>query len=333
MEKKRHYTEFDILRGMAILMVLLYHSVIVFPVNLHKIPWCRTLHTFLWVVQMPLFFLVSGFCYSYSGNYKEYARKKCMRILVPHVVFSLLDILPRILPNPLVNEQMDPWQAILDFVFYGGSDWFLWTLFVLVMLFPLFERFLKSGKKWRGLKMLLPVIVFAAKPYMTDFLLFNMVSQYFLYFFLGYAVREKAEVLLPRVERNRRLSIGFLGMVLLFAGFLACQEKYEAVARYLELLCVLCSFWVFYQLACVCRGGVKRFLTLCGTWSLQMYLLDAYALVATRTILVLFLGITEPVPVILGNFVLDTGIVLLITCFILTKARIFRIICGIPEKG
>ena len=147
MADKKRLPEMDILRGMAILMVLLYHSIIVFPVNLHEIQWCSALHTFLWVVQMPLFFLVSGFCYtglhspagvgkpdcsgqprpgaelSGSGRktaslagYGSYLRKKCSRILVPHIVFSLLDILPRIIPNPLVNEQMEWREALKDFV-------------------------------------------------------------------------------------------------------------------------------------------------------------------------------------------------------------------------
>lgn len=333
MTGKKRWKEMDILRGMAILMVMLYHSIIVFPLNLHEIQWCQTLHTFLWVVQMPLFFWVSGFCYSYTADYLAYVKKKSMRILIPHIVFSMLDILPRMIPNPLVHEQMKPDEALLDFLFYGGSDWFLWTLFVISLLFPLFERLWQGSRRRKGLCACLPVLLFVVKPYMTDFLLFNMVCQYFLYFFLGYLVRRKEDILLPKLRRCRIWSGAGLGMLLCFAGFLACQEICEDAARYLELLGVLCSFVFFYQLACRCRGIVSRFLVLCGKWSLQMYLLDAYALVATRTVLVSILRITEPAAVIAGNFILDTGIVLFFTCFILTKARILRIISGIPEKG
>ncbi|MDD7147733.1 MAG: hypothetical protein PUH86_05325, partial [Lachnospiraceae bacterium] len=78
--------------------------------------------------------------------------------------------------------------------------------------------------------------------------------------------------------------------------------------------------------------GFRGFLTDCGTWSLQMYLLDAYALVVTRTLLVSVLGIQNPAVVILGNFIADTLIVLAVSKYILTKVKVFRILCGIPEK-
>lgn len=317
---------------MAILMVMLYHSIIVFPVNLHEIQWCQTLHTFLWVVQMPLFFLVSGFCYSYHGDYRSYAHKKVMRILIPHAAFSLLDILPRMIPNPLVNEQMDPKEAFLDLIFYGGSDWFLWTLFVIVMCFPLLEKLFVGNSAMKYAGILLVLFLFAAKPYVTDFLLLNMVSQYLFYFFFGYMLRKNTKFLSDKLRKKEVLLPALLGMLVFFAGFLAWQEMHEEAARYAELAGVLCSFVFFYQIACMCRDIFSRFLELCGKWSLQMYLLDAYALVATRTLLVSVLGVTAPVVIIMGNFILDTGIVLFITCFILTKARIFRIISGIPEK-
>jgi hypothetical protein len=70
----------------------------------------------------------------------------------------------------------------------------------------------------------------------------------------------------------------------------------------------------------------------CGKWSLQMYLLDAYALVFTRTVLVSMMGLDNPVIIIAGNFLLDTAIVLLVSRYVLTKAKVFRFLCGIPEK-
>ena len=368
MADKKRLPEMDILRGMAILMVLLYHSIIVFPVNLHEIQWCSALHTFLWVVQMPLFFLVSGFCYTglrgaadmgegacigqktdLSG-YITYLRKKCSRILVPHIAFSLLDILPRIIPNPLVNEQMEWKDALKDFVIYGGSDWFLWTLFVITAIFPLLLWALQRGRWGKTAVLLFAVLMFVSKEYMPDEFLFNMVSQYLLYYTVGwllrqwredYAVKTAMAVRVGEMEpviTRRRIVLclaAFPFMLLLFAGFWYMDRN-----RYLELACVICSSLFFGGAACLfagkstgaTAGKIKGFLTDCGTWSLQMYLLDAYALVATRTLLVSVLGVRNPVLVILGNFLADTWIVLAVSKYILTKVKVFRILCGIPEK-
>lgn len=371
MADRKRLPEMDILRGMAILMVLLYHSIIVFPVNLHEIQWCSALHTFLWVVQMPLFFLVSGFCYSglHGAGYGTYLRKKCSRILIPHIVFSLLDILPRIIPNPLVNEQMEWREALKDFAVYGGSDWFLWTLFVIAALFPLLLWALDRGRWGRMAVLFFAVLMFVLKGQMPDEFLLNMVSQYLLYYTAGWLLRQWRETRTaqaeagsgqaqaetgagnPKMGMTRRNSVlcavALLGIVLFFAGFLRWEHN-----RYLELACVICSSLFFGGISCLLaaketggtsctsRGkdsggiahGIKGFLTDCGTWSLQMYLLDAYALVVTRTLIVSVLGIQNPAVVILGNFIADTLIVLAVSKYILTKVKVFRILCGIPEK-
>lgn len=349
MSEKKRWEEIDILRGMAILMVLLYHSIIVFPINLHEIEWCRTLHGFLWTIQMPLFFLVSGFCFSYptivsdkeksSGDrtnlaktYAGYLWKKCKRILVPHIVFSALDILPRLIPNPLVNELMEPKEAILDFLLYGGNDWFLWTLFVIVVVFPLFDKLFRGGRVLGAVGIALAVILFACKPFVTDFLLFNMVSQYLLYYMLGYFLRRKTKYLSEKKDGCLKLLLGFVGMLACYAGFLAIRQNQEYFAYWLEFICVIFSFLFFIALSKYCKGICAGFLTLCGKWSLQMYLLDAYALVLTRTVFVKICGINSPIVIILGNFVLDTVIVLFIAKYILAKVKGFRLLCGIPER-
>lgn len=325
----------DRLRGMAILMVLLYHSIIVFPVDLHEIQWCRTLHTFLWTVQMPLFFLVSGFCYSFRGNYAEYAARKCRRILIPHIVFSLLDILPRLIPNPLVHEQMEVGEAVADFIFYGGSDWFLWTLFVISAVFPALEKLLCGGARRRSAGVLLTVALFIAKPYATDFLLLNMACQYLLYFLIGYGLRRKADAFMPVVSRKRNILPGACLTATAFACFQAFGKTgdFELPGILLETVCVFCSFVFFFGTAAFCKGVTASLLSLCGKWSLQMYLLDAYALVASRTLLVSILGIRVPAVIIAGNFLLDTAAVLFVSRYILTKTKVFRLCCGIPENG
>ena len=57
------YEKIDILRGIAISLVVLGHAIIVFPINLHEIAWCN--YVFIWLssVHMPLFFLFPDFVF------------------------------------------------------------------------------------------------------------------------------------------------------------------------------------------------------------------------------------------------------------------------------
>ena len=68
MENKKHYVEIDVLKGIAIAMVILGHAVIRYPINLHEVAWTKAIYDWVETMHMPLFFMVSGFCYSYKGN-------------------------------------------------------------------------------------------------------------------------------------------------------------------------------------------------------------------------------------------------------------------------
>lgn len=49
MESKKHIDLIDILKGVAIISVLICHSVIVYPVNLENVAWSNALKL-LWIL-------------------------------------------------------------------------------------------------------------------------------------------------------------------------------------------------------------------------------------------------------------------------------------------
>ena len=69
---KVYYEEINRLKGIAILLVLLGHSIIFMPINLMEITWCSILYKYIYIFHMPLFFIISGFLYNYKGDYKKY---------------------------------------------------------------------------------------------------------------------------------------------------------------------------------------------------------------------------------------------------------------------
>lgn len=88
----KHYREIDILRGIAIIMVFLGHAVIVYPINLENVAWCRGLVAFISAVHMPLFFIVAGFCFHRKSTYVDMVQKKIQRLLIPYTAFNLMDM-------------------------------------------------------------------------------------------------------------------------------------------------------------------------------------------------------------------------------------------------
>ena len=134
---RKHFREIDSLKGFAIFLVVLGHAIIYFPIDLHQVPWCEVLFKMLSGVHMPLFFAISGYCFSCRGNYRDFISKKARRILLPYFVFNLLDLIPRAVLPQFVNRPQSMAESIKDILLYGGAYWFLFTLFIIFAFYPL----------------------------------------------------------------------------------------------------------------------------------------------------------------------------------------------------
>lgn len=145
MNKKKYYIEIDTLKGLSIFCVLLCHAIILYPVNLLEDEFWREVFKLFGSVPMPLFFLVSGYCFSYKGDYKKYIMAKISRILLPYIVFGLIDIVPRQLLSSLVNRPSSITESLKSMLLYGGQYWFLYTLFAIFLIYPVIYLWQKDN--------------------------------------------------------------------------------------------------------------------------------------------------------------------------------------------
>ena len=339
---KKYYPELDKLRGVAILMVLLFHSILVYPIDLTQTVWCNDLHSFLWMAEMPLFFLISGFCFQYRGQYGAYLWGKVQRILIPHFVFGAADTLIRLMPNTLVHHTVD-WQGALKvFFLYGANDWFLLSLFTIFLIAPLGGRLLQK-KCGAALLFSVSLVLFLSYRYLPAAFSLRNTSTFLIYFVIGMILRKKKEQGCPALVKCMlpALVVGAAGfymlmhqhwMVYLGAKLFADVTIGYVLRLLLELVTTLSICYVVYCLVIWLQGRshkVDQFFVLCGSYSLQMYLLDGYALVVTRTLLVRVMGLQAPLLIIIGNFVADTAIVLAVTHWILKRFKLTRVLCGL----
>ena len=251
---RKHYREIDILKGLAIALVMLGHSIIVYPINLNEIPWCGWLHQFVSSAHMALFFMISGFCFGFS-NWKDYALKKFKRIVIPLLVFGVAAALSRNLGGSMVNSGTSDLLHSLLGILTGGAQWFLHTLLMIFIIFPFFSKLYNGmiypNHRWcyvptlvfayqivhvfsdGDIKESLPYILIASVIYYgLCFFLFRSSWQiYALYFVMTIAV-----IAFHYLFKNRRLRSLFCLLV----------------------LCACLSFEVLYNFSMLYWGASKK---------------------------------------------------------------------------
>ena len=340
---KKNYPEITKLRGFAILMVLLYHSIIVYPIDLRAIGWCANLADVLWHIEMPLFFLVSGFCFSYEGKYSSYIVKKVKRILIPHLVFGIVDLLFRVLPqyvpfmSKLVNKEADVIDGAKDFLLYASIDPFLRSLFIMFLVFPIVSRLINKGKIYKYLVCAGALLLYVFCDNITNIMALSYFARFFVFFLVGHVIRENGyEKIKTILLRPLIILSGMVLSVLSFVCFLLPGMKtvreIPGIESMLILIAALSGALVIYAVANVPMGIVDRFVNMAGNYSLQLYLLGGYVLVLSRVIVVTYMKITLPVPVILLNFIIDVSVMYVLIHFIIRKVSLFCFLTGLTYK-
>ena len=316
-DTRRHYKEIDSLKGFSIFLVVLGHAIIYFPVNLHDVPWCETLFKMLSGVHMPVFFAVSGYCFSYRGNYGDFLLKKAKRILLPYFVFNLLDLVPRALLPQFVNRPQSMMESVADILLYGGAYWFLFTLFLIFTFYPAIYKWQAKSNRRRMVTTALCLLL-AVIRIPTEVLTLRLISGYLFFFHLGVQLKMSTvnlfEFKLKKTWKLLPIGITALWLLLLFSPWANTLEIF------VSLLGVTVT--VFLARLKLFNDIFERF----GKFSLQIYLLNGFLLVISRTIICRFT--TAPAVIVGFNMLVDFFIAYLGIKYICTRFRIFRLIMG-----
>lgn len=331
---KQRIKEIDIMRGIAIILVILGHAIIVYPIDLHEIPWCNALFTWLSSVHMPLFFLLAGFCYSlrknigetWAGCYGRYLVKKVKRIVIPYVIFGVFDMVSKFVFSDLVNHQRGIAESLKNLILFGGY-WFLYTLFIIFLIFPLLERAIGERKNiWiLTIVILLLLRILIVAP---DILELDSVVMYFPYFMVGYMIKRGGAI---NKYKNFILGYRYVFVIGCSVAWGVCIWLVLNVVD-LDIIYVLASIvgiidtWIFAASVAQKRN---RFLCDCSIYSLQLYLLNGYLLVISRTAIVLILGVESAVVIIIFNMFVTLLISLVLIKFVLAKIKPVKFLIGI----
>ena len=332
MTVKKYYQEIDMLKGIAIIMVLLGHAVIRFPINLHEVLITKTIYDWVETTHMPLFFLVSGFCFSYKSDkgYWQLIKKKIYRILIPYLVFNAIDVIPRAALSFLVNRPKSLSESITSILLYGGEYWFLYSLFLVFLLFPLIDKMIRNNKALQIAAVIVCVIL-KFIPGLPEVILIKRTVYHLLYFVIGYVLKQNISFDRIRIAIINSKVISIIITLLCVVCWIAVIPTYVQDYNQIYGIGLACVgiIWSTIIVVLMRWENERYWLAEFGKYSLQLYLLNGYTLVLSRTIMVKVLHCNTPVLIVFVNLVVTLLLGYIITKFVLNRFKLTRILSGL----
>lgn len=274
--------EIDICKGIAILTVIWHHSLIVYPINVLNVGWCKI----AWLIDhtyfMQLFFLVSGYLLAFSNisSCKSIIYRKAKRLLIPYFCYEILNFLLKLSFPTLVNRKVE----IISLYFYqmlfqGGELWFLYVLF---LLFVIWTYVLKRTNKIVHLSIIGILILICCLfqiSQIDNLLLLGQVVRYSPFFIIGYCLKSIKLEKLFRKHIVLIITIVYISLCVLLLNVIMGKPFIWFLISF-----VGCYFvWsISYKLKFL--RLVNKSLSYFGKYSLPLYWLNGFALVISRTI-------------------------------------------------
>jgi acyltransferase len=270
----------DIAKGLAILCVFIGHTDIV--------TWQA--RDFIYSFHMPVFFFLSGYCFSNRRAFKDFVLNKARTILIPAFAVGILGrIIISVVSKILYDAPINYKAIILSPILQCGKYNFLWffpTLFVLMLIFYGLTKLLKEHY-WA---ILVVSVIFAAASYLCIYF-FKINAPWFI---------DRALIVLPffsagYVFKKKRLACLFRTFLIFPASFLICAvisfintKSFSFVDIHLNLYGNIFLFYAaaFAGIAMIISLSMKisanRVLEFCGRNTLLFYAFEPFQKLANE---------------------------------------------------
>lgn len=317
----------DILRGVAVVSVIAAHSVLVYPIDISSKVFFEWLLEVIKTYYMPLFFIISGYVLR-KKKYNEFICKKACKLLIPYMLFGVVDICCRQLGGQLVNRKSGLKALLINFLLYGGELWFLYVLFGICLFVPIIYFMCEKYERLIPFEIGLIVLSLFLK---SNILCLNSIVYYMFYFTLGQAL-----YLHPSRKRKQIFDDKLLlvGSIFVFCVLVIIKKLYNIEFLILDVILALLGCLIFYRIVTHMKTDrlLTRFFERAGRYSMGIYILQGYCLVITRTVLINGLKMSNPY-IIYVLLVVGICIETLIVCEIISRLKPIAYLMGIPYKG
>lgn len=315
-------SSFDIMKGIAILLVVLGHSVpdqaSASGIASYSLYLMRTI---IYSFHMPVFFFVAGYFMHIplKEGFQKFIKDKSIRLMVPYFTIGLLYFPFKLLLSKFANQQIHPqdiWKIFIG-INPDGELWFLYCLFFISILIALLVKRVSLG---------LLIISFIISIFSENINIFSMpmVSEilYFQFFYI-FGLYIKKYMLL---DYMKSLGIALTSLVIFSIGNYALLHDIN-VLKILTLVTAVSGITITYYLANQIHSSIrlyKTFLVFLGTVSMDIYIFSDIVKIPFRIVLWSKLGLYYEAFIVC--FLVATILSILIG-YILRKNHYSRLLC------
>lgn len=327
---KKRYEELDFLKGWAMILVYLGHCFQLGGINITGNTFSNFyIHESIYSFHMPLFFIISGFLSNSSKEieFKSFYKGKITRLLIPYLFINLIDYIPRTLFPNLVNSKF---EGIEELLLNGTKiSWFVYTLFILFMIFPFLDKYILKKDKYCLFGGVLLILNYIGVFSNIRIFSINTVIYYLIYFYLGYMIKEK----IINKEYSQLFIEKKLFLVILII-FIFLAYKYYTLNLFTYIIFAIIGSLVSLNLVVRIKkyNKIINFLKFIGVNSLTFYLLEGFISVVYRILLVRIIPL-EYNNILVGSFFflkVITGY--LVIKYIITKSSILSFLLGARKE-
>lgn len=183
----------DIAKALCIVLVVIGHY---YP-DTHPM-WYEEMRSVIYTFHMPLFMFTSGYIYMATKKKETYADfiwRKVKRLMIPYITVSTIIVTIKLCTQDRVYVENPVTTLSYLKIFYlpeaGYFLWFIWALWWMFILIPLF----RSPLSRLGLLIVAFLLPLTAQ-HMSEFFCLNKFSEMLQYFVLGVVIYDWRQFLL-----------------------------------------------------------------------------------------------------------------------------------------
>ena len=323
---KERYNELDLMKGIGIILVYLGHNFNLKGLENNEI--FLYIYRIIYSFHMPLFFLISGFLMNNGKeiHLKKYYVHKIRRILIPYFFINLIDFFPRTLFPNLVNSEFD----IMRVFFYGSKiTWFIYTLFIIFMIFPFLEKYILKKDRYHLFGIILILVNYFKVFSKMEIFSINVVVGYLVYFYIGYIIRPIYKNKIVSGAWNKNIVFLIFGVI-----FLIFSHKSFYLSYFNSIIFALMGILLTLNISLRIKKGnsIYDILKFIGINSLTFYLIEGFITVFYRVVLIKIIPI-EQGEIFVSIFFILRILTAFITVKIITKSSILSFLLGAEKEN